>query len=478
MISERVLVPRLAEVGHIKIGCLEENVRKTKSGAEWQAPKRLDHFLVTSMERGPDKNFIKDVSLHQVIGEKPTELDVVLLYNQIELNFRTELAVYKGKKPFCRGNGETARRLHSDGKFYDCDCPCELLENSESGEGKCKPHGVLTCLLTQSAVTGGVYKFSTTGWNSIRNLTGSLKFIHMATGGKMAGIPLKLKFFKKDTTTKDGKATKIGVVGLFYQGSPVALLEAAVNTAKQRVQAGIMLESAEEQLKREFDRQAQLEPIDADLAEEFHPDEEIEEVEFVASQPETTKPSIDDVFNKNKTTAKPPETKAPEAKKPDPKTTEESPNFFLCLDCGRVTKSQMPIQNCGCKSTNIQAFVDEAAAKKLSMNMLAAKEAKATEAPKPASASTPATSEKPVSAQEPAQTPGAEKTETSSVGSSKDATVAKIIELRGKHRIMQGIFLSIVAGAIKKPIADATKWTDDEAALILAAMEAKYAGVQ
>lgn len=47
----RNLAPRLAERGKIKIGIKGAKVT-SRSGNEFQPPQKLDHFVVTTLERG------------------------------------------------------------------------------------------------------------------------------------------------------------------------------------------------------------------------------------------------------------------------------------------------------------------------------------------------------------------------------------------------------------------------------------------
>ena len=275
MIKERVLQCRMSEIGRIKIGGLDEKIRRTSSGKEWQAPVKYEHFVVTTMERDKSGNFVKDEAIHSVIGDSPRELGIRLLYNDLELNFRTELAYYQGKTCLCRGDGEKAQRLDKEtGELVEVSCPCNKM-NEKMG---CKPHGILSCLLEQCTLCGGVHRFATTSWNTIKGIISSLKFISACTGGKIAGLPLKLRYTKKSTTTKDGQATTIPVVMIVYDGNPVQMLEAAIHNEKQRIEAGIRMETLETTVRKEMKQlTANAELLDEEEVEEFHPLEEVKE---------------------------------------------------------------------------------------------------------------------------------------------------------------------------------------------------------
>lgn len=262
---------RLAEVGRIKIGCLDSQVRTTKDGTKWQAPKKLDHFLVTQLdERDKFGNFAIDEKIHARIGPKPTELRIVLIYNDPDVNFRTEYAYYQGRKCLCRGDGEQAVKVVSreTGECETVKCPCPLLDQENGG---CKAHGTLHCLLTDAEIAGGVWRFATTSKTTIRNIDASLRFLHACTGGKVAGLPLLMRFYHKQTVTPKGEPTKIGVVGLFFEGSPVKMLEQAVEIQRKRIEAKISIETMEDQMRRELAADARrVVDIESD-DEDLHP---------------------------------------------------------------------------------------------------------------------------------------------------------------------------------------------------------------
>src|SRR3974390_2832716 len=94
------LTPRLPERGHVKIGTLGAQRKSTRNPqTTYQLPQKLDHFRVTTMQRGEDGNFLIDRALYEKLGlpEEPTELPVRLLYDDIALNFPTRYACFAGK---------------------------------------------------------------------------------------------------------------------------------------------------------------------------------------------------------------------------------------------------------------------------------------------------------------------------------------------------------------------------------------------
>lgn len=150
------LTPRLAEVGKIKIGMLGD-LRESKGGKKFRLPKKLDHFIVTTTDKGNDGNFILDQSVMKAIGDNPTEISIRLLFDDIDLNFHTSYQYYHGRKCLCRGDGEKAERVLNAGKPTEkketraCDFQsCEFAK-----KGSCKVSGILSCSLPDSEYLGG-----------------------------------------------------------------------------------------------------------------------------------------------------------------------------------------------------------------------------------------------------------------------------------------------------------------------------------
>lgn len=279
-ISPNILQPRLAEVGKIKIGGKGDE-RTSKQGGKYRLPVKFDHFQVTTTVRNdPNGNFVRDEDIHQRIGDSPRELDIMLLYDDIEQNFQHSFQWYEGKKRMCQGNGEAAQRWdEKDELFKEIDCTCPLLE-----QGKCKPSGRLSVLLQHAKMTGGVYVFRTHSYNSIWSIVSSLRFIQNLTGGVLAGIPLKMRIESKMAEV-DGKAQMVLYVNIIYPGAPEELLTKAIDVAKTRSMGIARLEAAKNMKALPASEIEFLDEDPADIEEEFYPennpDFEAEEAERV-----------------------------------------------------------------------------------------------------------------------------------------------------------------------------------------------------
>lgn len=307
----RNFAPGFHEAGKIKIGCAGE-AKTAKSGRVYHLPRKLDHFIVTTVERDPDPkandNFRRDPIMAK-LGEKPREIAIRLIFDSIEENFDNSYSFYLGNKCLCRGNGETATRRESEkdargairltGAEEAVKCPCDQLDPSEDGSGqRCKPYGILMCVLEKSEKVGGVYKFRTTSYNSIRSILTSLTFIRQAAGGILAGLPLWLTVQPKQVTTPQGQKSLVHVVNIEFRGSLDELIAKGADIARIRAQSQLSMKEIRKSLKLISMRDA---PEDeAAVSEEFHPEgqdvtviidgEPVKRVEVTATAPASTDP--------------------------------------------------------------------------------------------------------------------------------------------------------------------------------------------
>lgn len=204
---KRGLKPSIAEVGKIKIGEKGKEIT-SKKGNKFQPPVRLDYFKVTTTERGPDGNYIKDKTIEEKLGKEPKELRIRLPFDTIDKNFFTQFMAYCGNKKVCSGDGESAVRtgilsIKNDKLVQRGDEQTEGECNPEEcpifKAGKCKVCGILSAFLADAPNVGGLHKFRTHGWNSCSTILGALEYFFDNTGGILQGLPLKLVMVKKTT---------------------------------------------------------------------------------------------------------------------------------------------------------------------------------------------------------------------------------------------------------------------------------------
>lgn len=269
------LVPRLAERGKVKIGEKGE-VKTSQQGKQFAQPKKLDHFVVTTMQRDAAGRMLPDLELMRKLspqGGKLKELPVMLLYNDPDVNFQTRYSCYIGNRLWCCGDGEGAQRLQQDGKYQPVHCPCLRLEANYTGKDKCKPNGTLQVLLQGVDRIGGVWKFRTTSWNSVNSIMSSLKLIQAITGGVLAGIPLKLVLSPKTVTVPGtGQNMVVYVVSLEFSGTEQELAKIGYDIAKRRAEHKAKMDLIEAEARKALEHLEETPEEMREVQEEFYPE--------------------------------------------------------------------------------------------------------------------------------------------------------------------------------------------------------------
>ena len=271
------LSPSLPERGKIKIG-RKGKERQSANGKTWAPPEKQDHFTITTLERGPDGNFLRDEAMHAQLGDKPTEIPVRLLYDDPTLNLMTRYAVYKGRTLWCSGDGEVADRLSDDGKQrVEVECPCYRQDPAYEGKDKCKINGVLSALIEGASGIGGVWKFRTTSYNSVVGLSSTMAFLRSISAGPLAGLPLMLTLRPKQAASPvDGSPVTVYVVGLEFRGSDAELRAIGHKVALERASAHVSIQMIEAEARRLLMAPAAV-PLPGDDADdivaEFYPEQ-------------------------------------------------------------------------------------------------------------------------------------------------------------------------------------------------------------
>lgn len=264
------LRPQLTERGKIKIGRLGDK-RMSKSSNEWQAPIKLDHFTVTTLVRGADNNFVRDEQVHKTIGDRPTEIPIRLMFDDIALNMQTRYVAFKGKSVWCQGDGEKAVR---DGQDRACPCPNrERGFQASTHNPVCKINGRLQVMVDNAESVGGVWVFRTTSWNSVQGLVSSMMLIQQITAGRLAGVPLVLTVQPKKGHDDQQRPVTIYVVGIEYRGTIESLRDRAYQAALADAQQGERYAHAIEDARRMLAAPVVSEDEETDVAAEFYPEE-------------------------------------------------------------------------------------------------------------------------------------------------------------------------------------------------------------
>ena len=271
----RNLLPGLTEIGKIKIG-KKGTARPTSAGTgTWRPPVKLDHFIVTGLERDPNDNdnFKVDAQIMKMLGENPKKIPIRLLFDSVDANFQSRYSCYHGKTLWCSGDGIGAFRLDDKGLKAPVRCPCGREQPGYKAQDKCKINGALSCIIDGAEVVGGVWKFRTTGWNSTVGMQSSLFLVHSLSGGLLAGLDLDLTIQKKVGTDPDGKSVTIEVVGVLFRGSIAALQKKSLEIASSNAEFRVRLANVEQQVIKMIGVDAELVDQAADIVEEFHPEQ-------------------------------------------------------------------------------------------------------------------------------------------------------------------------------------------------------------
>lgn len=263
LISRKVLQAKPPELGRIKIGGLGKEIT-SKKGNKFQPPVKYDHFVVTTNVRGTDGNFQKDAEIHghKDVGDKPTELAGILMYPEVEQNFHSEFAIYKGRGKDGKVwtcNGEEATNLKT-GATGGC-------KKAAGKECQCKPYGRLHIQLWTSPYTLGFHTFRTTSWTSVNNIQTALEEIHARFGSCM-NAPVKLRIYPSEDRHDDGNTTSHKVALVLAMGMREAANHIAEGRQYLQLASGEIERQAQE-VGAELDRTDEEE---ADyFAAEYHP---------------------------------------------------------------------------------------------------------------------------------------------------------------------------------------------------------------
>ncbi len=183
-------------IGRISIGRVVE-----KNGK--RIPEKEDQFTITSQIQGKEgwiPHPLDEILRNSAPSGKIRSVPVKVLFNDPDLNLRAGFSLFDRNtgRPLCVGNGETCKRVCSDG-MQEGICPspdaCEF--GAKLG---CKPYGRLNVQIAAQEDELGSFVFRTTGFNSIRTLAARLQYFQAISGNLLACLPLEMKLRGKSTT--------------------------------------------------------------------------------------------------------------------------------------------------------------------------------------------------------------------------------------------------------------------------------------
>lgn len=216
--------PRLPRLGKVHLGV------RQPSGY----PRPVDYFVVTESNSTPDW---AAAAFRERYGDEPRELEPVVFPTDDPLQWAdANLKMYtKSWGLVCRGDGESARAKWDpaqdgprpegvDGGTWANkqsqtwvyrELPCLDVEclMRQGDSPPCKP--VMTLMFLLPEVRGiGAWQLETSSYNSIRNVQSSIELLRSATGGRIRGLPLKLRLVPMEVTPRNTKSKTVYVLDI------------------------------------------------------------------------------------------------------------------------------------------------------------------------------------------------------------------------------------------------------------------------
>lgn len=289
MALEDLFKPRICELGKIKIGRKSAQERKTASGGTWRAPEKLDHFLVTTLQRTTTGDLMPDAAvmdeLSQSVGDKDGKirrLPVFVLSNEIDDILQSAWVSYVGKALAAKSDGKVLTK-YIDMKTGDRlsepeDVPWkEEYKDLKDSKGalRFKLHSTFNCVIaSKSGRWGGVYKLRTTSRISGEQLYGSILSVLQLTGGVLRGLPLSL-VVRPMQVQPDGKPTTVYVVHLELRGADLHEIQTrALEQKRFEVEHYLGMKKQDERYRLLLKAPGEDEDEEevTDVVEEFHPE--------------------------------------------------------------------------------------------------------------------------------------------------------------------------------------------------------------
>lgn len=211
-------------------------------------PRKLSYFTFTRRNVQEDGSEVMepDFEAIEAHGPTPREIDIVFLDDN---PFQGEYAMWSASELKCHGDGITALRVLSmaanpeeralaeeaekaGGRHFpiingcwadNCSYSKEVVKGNKTYPSPCKPSGDLKFQLIGNIRVGGTAYYHTSGYRSISQIFSSLERIKGLTGGRLAGIPLKMVLRSYKTKHNGQAATQYGV-SLEFRADDVASL--------------------------------------------------------------------------------------------------------------------------------------------------------------------------------------------------------------------------------------------------------------
>jgi len=190
------------EIGQIRKGDKKDDTKN--------APGRdLPYFRVEFDEKEAEAAS----KFSQVYGDKPTDIAIVLPFNEVEKCWDAWLEAYRKGRMVARADGERYLYKVNDagevevlnGEPLMLYSPSDVLGTWKDGKGKvneikCKPVGRLKVVIPELQRLAFL-TLHTTSYHDVKNIQAQLEAIAAINGGRLAGIPLVLRRRPKKIST-------------------------------------------------------------------------------------------------------------------------------------------------------------------------------------------------------------------------------------------------------------------------------------
>lgn len=208
-----------------------------EKNAERGFPVKLDYFIFTHEFDPKTNKAARHEAMMKIMtekyGPKPKEIEVVLIHHHPEEVFFTSYMNYPGKECNCKGDGETAVRIMSDGtrKEGKCDyenCKFRIARTAKGDINTCKPTGILQFIIPEAPMSGGIWKFVTHSMMSIGKINSALMNLY-SVRGTLFGLKVKMKI-KTVQVKVNGQTQNVHTVEVEAPYSLDAIAEGAGTT--------------------------------------------------------------------------------------------------------------------------------------------------------------------------------------------------------------------------------------------------------
>ena len=296
--------PRLPRLGKVHLGVKKLSQR----GNEY--PSATDYLVCPP-------------SIQSVYGEKPRELDIVLPSDDVAQVAGVAWKSYSATRgKVCTSDGEHAARLIDVDRLprgtdatqdeYDAalvskdsknvewrKIPCPAHDCVFAKKGVCKP--VMNLLFMVPKAPGiGVFQLDTGSINSIRDIRGGIELVRKLSGGRLAGIPLKLRLEPMEVISPEDQKKK--VVFTLKLISP-ATLGRVLMAGERNLRELLMADNPETP-------QVAL-PAPGDVPEPVEPEEDLYPASQIVSSPVAPTAARDDAGHEGPAPADPPSPTGP-----------------------------------------------------------------------------------------------------------------------------------------------------------------------